>query len=162
MNSVSIGHIALFVPDLPAAEHFYQRIFAMQLLMRETELDDGLWYTLPMDKGWSDAQAAGIEIQMIALKRDAFVLALFKAALFKAGPKQGGPAPRTTVLEIGITMTAESIATVRHRLPESAEIVSHEYGDLMFRDPFDYLWHLWPTGQVFQSNGESSGRWLEL
>lgn len=162
MDTASVGHIALFVPDLPAAERFYQHIFAMQLLMRETQLDDGLWYTLPMDKGWSDAQAAGIEIEMIALKRDAFVLALFKAALFKAALKQGDPAPRTTVLEIGITMTAKSIAAVRDRLPESAEIVPHEYGDLMFRDPFGYLWHLSPIGRVFQSNGQSSGRWLQL
>lgn len=152
MDTVTVAHIALFVPDLRAAESFYQQLFAMQLLMREVELDDGLWYTLPPDKGWPDAAAAGIELGMIALRRDAFVLALF----------QGNPAPQATVLEIGISLPDPAIAAVRDRLPESAEFVTHERGDLMFRDPFGYLWHLVPTGRVFRSNGESSGRWLEV
>lgn len=152
LNNLTVGHIALFVPDLQAAESFYQHVFAMQLIMRETELDDGLWYTLPPEKGWFDAAAAGIDLGMVALRREAFVLALF----------QGKPDPRATVLEIGVNMPAEAIVAFRDRLPETVEIVSHEYGDFMFRDPFGYLWHLSPIGTVFQSNGESSGRWLEV
>lgn len=27
--------------------------------MREAVRDDGRWYTLPADKGWEDAEAAG-------------------------------------------------------------------------------------------------------
>jgi catechol 2,3-dioxygenase-like lactoylglutathione lyase family enzyme len=50
MNS-SIRHIALFVPDLRAAERYSQSIFDMELIGREAELADGLWYTLPFDKG---------------------------------------------------------------------------------------------------------------
>ena len=152
MDKLTIGHIALFVPDLRAAESFYQNVFAMQLLMREAELDDGLWYTLAPDKGWSEAQAAGIEIDMIALQRDTFVLALF----------QGNPAPLATLLEIGVSLPAAAITAVRGRLPESVQFVPHERGDLMFRDPFDYLWHLVHNGEAFRSNGEASGRWLEL
>lgn len=152
MDDLTVGHIALFVSDLQAAENFYHDIFAMELIMRETELDDGLWYTLPLDKDWSDAAAAGIELGMVALRRDAFVLALF----------QGKPAPGVTVLEIGVSMPAAAIAALRDRLPQSVEIVSHEYGDLLFRDPFGYRWHLSPLGSVFQSNGQSSGRWLEV
>ena len=53
-----IRHIALFVPDLRQAEAFFQSLFDMELLGREAELEDGLWYTLPFDKGWEDAQAA--------------------------------------------------------------------------------------------------------
>ena len=45
MNS-SIRHIALFVPDLREAERYYQSIFDMELIGREAELADGLWYTL--------------------------------------------------------------------------------------------------------------------
>ena len=148
----TIGHIALFVPDLQEAEIFYWRVFGMQLLMREAPLGDLQWYTLPTDKGWDDAEAAGIEIGMLALKRDAFILALF----------QGKPAPEETVLEIGISMPAEAIAAIRDRLPATVELVKHERGDLMFRDPFGYLWHLWLAGKAFRSNGESSGRWLEV
>jgi catechol 2,3-dioxygenase-like lactoylglutathione lyase family enzyme len=149
---VAVGHIALFVPDLREAETFFRRVFGMRLLMREAEMDDHLWYTLPMGKGWADAAAAGIELGMVALKRGAFVLALF----------QGEPIPEKTVLEIGVTMTAETIAAVRDRLPNTVTFVKHEYGDLMFRDPFGYRWHVWPAGKAFRSNGESSGRWLEV
>jgi catechol 2,3-dioxygenase-like lactoylglutathione lyase family enzyme len=149
---VSIGHIALFVHDLQGAETFYQIVFGMKHLMRETELDDHLWYTLPPDKGWDDALAAGITLSMVALKRDDFILALF----------QGNPVPEETVLEIGINMAAGEIASVHDRLPDTVEIVNHEYGDLMFDDPFGYRWHIWPAGKEFRSNGESSGRWLAL
>ena len=31
-----------------------------------------------------------------------------------------------------------------------------------YDDPYGYRWHLRPAGQRFQSNGESSGRWLKL
>jgi catechol 2,3-dioxygenase-like lactoylglutathione lyase family enzyme len=149
---VSFGHIALFVPDLRKAETLYQKTFDMQLLMREAVLDDQKWYTLPADKGWDDAKVSGVQLGMIALRRDAFVLALF----------QGKPLPEKTVLEIGIVMPAEAIATVRDRLPDTVELVEHSYGDLMFRDPFGYLWHMWPEGEAFQSNGDLAGRWLEV
>jgi catechol 2,3-dioxygenase-like lactoylglutathione lyase family enzyme len=152
MDEVAVRHIALFVPDLPAAEEFYRHVFDSQLLMRESELDDGLWYTLPPDKGWPDAEAAGIKIDMIALKRDEFILALFR----------GQPDPRATILEIGVSMPPAAIAALRDRLPETAERIPHEYGDLMIRDPFGYVWHLWPAGTPFVSNGESSGRWLKV
>ena len=124
----------------------------MQLLMHEVELDDGLWYTLPPDKGWDDAESAAIELGMITLKRDAFVPALF----------QGEPVPMDTVLEIGITMPAGSIAALLDRLPEAAGSVKHEGGDLMFSDPFGYRWHIWPEGKPFLSNGPGADRWLEL
>jgi catechol 2,3-dioxygenase-like lactoylglutathione lyase family enzyme len=149
---VAIGPIALFVPDLQEAETFYQHVFDMHLLMREAVLDDDLWYALPAGKGWDDAEAVGIELGMLALRRDAFILALF----------QGNPVPEDTVLEIGIRMADEAIAAVRDRLPDAVEIAKHERGDLMFRDRFGYLWHVWPAGVAFQSNGEGEGRWLEV
>ena len=149
---VTVRHIALFVSDLREAESFFQQVFDMELLMRETVLDDQLWYTLPIDKSWEDAATAGIELNMIALKRDEFILALF----------QGNPTPVGTVLEIGVSMELEAIEAVQKRLPETATVVEHEYGDFMFVDPYGYLWHLWPAGVPFQSNGETSGRWLEL
>ena len=40
MDSVTVGHIALFVPDLREAESFYQHVFAMQLPMHDP-LNDG-------------------------------------------------------------------------------------------------------------------------
>lgn len=148
---VRFGHMALFVANLREAEVFYQQLFDMELLMREAPKGDGLWYTLPFDKGWADAEAAGIAIKMVALKRDALVLPLFV----------GKPAPRETVLEIGVVMSDAEIAATRDRLPVSVEIIEHSR-DTMFRDPFGYTWHLWPAGETFQNNGESDGRWLEV
>jgi hypothetical protein len=75
---------------------------------------------------------------------------------------QGKTVPEDTVLEIGVNMAAEEIVAVHDRLPDVVELVKHEYGDLMFRDPFGYLWHVWPEGEGFQSNGQSGGRWLEV
>lgn len=64
----SVRHIALFAPDLRSAEHYYQSVFDMKLIGREAELSDGLWYTLPFDKGWDEAEAAGIELSTATLK----------------------------------------------------------------------------------------------
>jgi catechol 2,3-dioxygenase-like lactoylglutathione lyase family enzyme len=54
----SIQHLALFVPELQKAEQYYQSIFEMELVGREAMQNDGLWYSLPFDKGWEDAQKA--------------------------------------------------------------------------------------------------------
>lgn len=55
----SLRHIALLVPDLRVAEAYYLRVFDMEIIGREAMLKDGLWYTLPFDKGWDDAVAGG-------------------------------------------------------------------------------------------------------
>ncbi len=75
---------------------------------------------------------------------------------------KGAPDPERTVLEIGVSMTVEAIAAVRDRLPKSIELVNHIYDDLMFGDPFGYRWHIWPEGEAFKSNGELTGRWLDI
>lgn len=36
---ISFRHLALIVPDLQAAEHYYQSVFDMELIGREAELD---------------------------------------------------------------------------------------------------------------------------
>ena len=105
MNT-SVRHIALFVPDLRAAESYYQSVFDMKLIGREAELADGLWYTLPFDRGWDEAETAGIELRMLALRKEEFGLALFR-----------GDAPPGQVNVIGFRMPMEEIARVRARLP---------------------------------------------
>ena len=74
----SVSHIALFVPNLQEAERFYKNLFGMDLIGREIEKEGGLWYTLPFDKGWEDAKAAGMDLDMTALRNGKFVLALFR------------------------------------------------------------------------------------
>jgi len=150
MNS-SIRHIALFVPDLRTAERYYQSIFDMELIGREAELVDGLWYTLPFDKGWDDADAAGIKLDMLGLRKDEFALAFFR-----------GDAPAGQVNVIGIRMSIEEISKVRARLPEGTQVLVDKPDYLEFRDPYQIIWQIMFPGNKFSTSGVSSNRWLKL
>lgn len=145
-------HIALFVPDLRAAEDFYRRIFGMDVLFRESDLDgEESWYTLPPERGWDDAETAGIELAMVALKRDEFVLALFRGA-----PQPG------TVLEVCFGLAAEEIERVRARLREDVITPEHRERWLRFDDPFGFRWTLQEPHVSFVSSGKIAGRWLDV
>ena len=150
MNS-SLRHIALFVPDLRTAEHYYQSIFDMELIGREAELADGLWYTLPFDKGWDEAEAAGIELGMLALRKDGFGLALFR-----------GDAPPGQVYVIGLRMPIEEIARVRARLPRDTQVLEDKPDYLEFRDPYLITWQIMFPGCKFSTAGVFANRWLKL
>jgi hypothetical protein len=68
----SLRFIAVVVSDLQMAEQFYKGVFEMEVIGREAMLNNGLWYTLPFDKGWKDAKAADIELGMLALRKRKF------------------------------------------------------------------------------------------
>jgi catechol 2,3-dioxygenase-like lactoylglutathione lyase family enzyme len=150
MNS-SLRHIALIVPDLQDAEQYYQTAFEMELIGREAELPDGLWYTLPFDKGWDDAKAAGIELGMLALRKDNFVLALFR-----------GDATTGQVPFIGLQMSAEEIARARTRLPKDVQVDKDSPDSLEFRDPYQITWQITTPGNEFRTSGDWANRWLKL
>jgi catechol 2,3-dioxygenase-like lactoylglutathione lyase family enzyme len=147
----ALRQIAIFVPDLRAAKAYYQELFAMELVGREALLDDGLWYTLPGDKGWDAAEAAGIALGMVALRRGALVLALFP----------GDPQPGQLYM-IGLNMSPNEIAGLRERLPADAEVWQEEPGALTFRDLYMITWQIYATGTEFRNSGEAQGRWLEV
>ena len=147
----SLRHIALFVPDLRMAERYYQSIFDMGLIGREAELADGLWYTLPFDKGWDDAEAAGIKLDMIALRKGEIGFALFR-----------GDAPPGQVNVIGLRMPMEEIARVRDRLPVDT-LVSEDAPDyLEFRDPYQITWQIMLPESKFSTAGDIANRWLKI
>jgi catechol 2,3-dioxygenase-like lactoylglutathione lyase family enzyme len=147
----SIRHLALFVPDLQEAEGYYQSIFEMELVGREAMQNDGLWYSLPFDKGWVDAKAAGIELGMCGLRKGSFVLALFR------GQPGGGQ-----IYVIGLEMPAEQIARVRERLPQDTFILDAGPGSLSFLDPYQITWQISQPGREFRTAGDYAGRWLEI
>lgn len=152
MGAVICKHIALFVPDLRAAEEFYRRIFGMDLLFRESEVGgEESWYTLPPEKGWEDAEMAGIELAMVALKRDEFILALFRGA-----PQHG------TVCEICFGLAADEIEMVQARLRDEPISSEHRERWLRFDDPFGFRWTLQEPHVAFKSSGEIAERWLVL
>ena len=147
----SLRHIALFVPDLQAAEAYYQGLFSMYLIGREAELDDGLWYTLPFDKGWDDAHAAGITLGMVALRKGDIVLALFS-----------GDAPPGQVFAIGLCLPTGDITAIRSRLPADAKVGTDEPDHLEFLDPYQITWQISAPGDEFRTAGDFAGRWLGL
>ena len=147
----SISFIALFVADLRGAEHYYRTVFDMALIGREAEQPDGLWYTLPGDKTWDDAEAAGIELGMLALRKDEFVLALFK-----------GAAPMGQVNVIGLSMPKAEIAGVRARLPNGTLVNETAPDRVEFQDPYRITWQISLPGTKFRTAGDFAGRWLKL
>jgi len=147
----SVRHIALIVLDLRAAERYYQSIFDMELVGREAELTDGLWYTLPFDKGWDEADAAGSKLDMLGLRKDEFALALFR-----------GNAPAGQVNVIGLRMPLEEIARVRARLPGNTQVLEDEPDNLEFRDPYQITWQIMLPESKFSTAGEFANRWLKL
>jgi catechol 2,3-dioxygenase-like lactoylglutathione lyase family enzyme len=147
----SVRHVALIVPDLRAAEHYYQSIFAMELVGREAELADGQWYTLPFDKGWDEAEAAGIELGMLFLRKDDFGLGLFR-----------GDGSAGQIYLIGLKMPMDEIASVRARLPQGTQVSKDASDSLEFRDPYQITWQIVLPGSKFRTAGVFANRWLKL
>jgi catechol 2,3-dioxygenase-like lactoylglutathione lyase family enzyme len=138
------------VPDLRAAEAFYRRALGVDVLFRETERE-GDWWSLPAERGWDDAAAAGVEIEMVALRRDDFVLALFR----------GAPTPGT-LYEVSIGLDPEEIERLTRQPPNGLDIVEHRDGFLRFDDPFGFRWVLQRPDAEFRSSGQIAGRWLDV
>ncbi|MDX1614149.1 MAG: VOC family protein [Candidatus Promineifilaceae bacterium] len=145
-----VRHIALMVPDLKAAEAYYRELFAMSLIGREAPGEGGQWYTLPPDKDWDDVEAAGVELGMVGLRHDDFVLALFQ-----------GDVPRGQVPFIGLYVSPEELAAVRDRLPAGTAVLADRAGYLEFFDIYQIVWQVSESGE-FQTAGNSAGRWLEV
>ena len=147
----SIRHIALLVPDLRAAEEYYQVVFEMEVIGREALLEDGLWYTLPFDKGWDDAEAAAIDLGVLALRKGDFVLAILR-----------GNAVYGQMYAVGLAMPVEEIAGIRVRLTEDTEVMEEGHAFLTFRDPYQIIWQISVPGDEFRTAGDFADRWLRL
>jgi catechol 2,3-dioxygenase-like lactoylglutathione lyase family enzyme len=147
-------HIALHVPDLQVAEGFYQRVFDLDVVTREaltggSLTDDGPWAQLPHTASWDDARRAGLEIQMVGLRRGDLILALFP----------GDPQPGTVFL-VAVVASPEDVAAVRDRLPAGTPVEVDQADALTFVDPFGFRWQL--GGPGFAGSGDARGHWLEI
>jgi catechol 2,3-dioxygenase-like lactoylglutathione lyase family enzyme len=147
-------HVALHVPELERAEEYYRHVFDLDVvtreaLAREDLADDQTWAQLPHVATWEDARVAGLEIQMVGLRREDLLLALFP----------GHPKPGTVFL-IAVVATVEEIASVRSRLPDDTAIEVDEEATLTFLDPFSFRWQL--CGPGFTGPGDRNGRWLQV
>jgi catechol 2,3-dioxygenase-like lactoylglutathione lyase family enzyme len=147
-------HAALHVPDLQHAEEYYRHVSDLDVVTREalsggSLADDTTWAQLPHAATWEGARLADLEIQMVGLRRDEFLLALFP----------GDPQPGTVFL-IAVVATAEEVASVRGRLPDDISIEVDQVDALTFLDPFGFRWQL--CGPGFAGPGDVRGRWLEV
>jgi catechol 2,3-dioxygenase-like lactoylglutathione lyase family enzyme len=147
-------HVALHVPDLEQAEGYYRQVFDLDVVTREALRDgdlsdDETWAQLPHEATWEDARLAGIEIQMVGLRRGDLLLALFP----------GDPRPGTLFL-VAVVATVEEIAGVRDRLPDDTHVEVDEDDALTFLDPFGFRWQL--CGPGFAGAGDARGRWLDI
>ena len=150
MELFDFRHVAIVVSRLRDAEEYYRHVFGMELIGREAEGDDGESYSLPSDREWDDAEAAGIELGFVALRRGEAILALLR-----------GPASPGQVYAIGIVMSELDIAGIRARLPPHAEVVGDRPGYLEFVDPFGVRWQI-STDRRFRMAGAIAGRWLAV
>lgn len=146
-------HVAISVPNLEEAERYYRRLFVMEVITREASMPDGD-RQLPPDKGWSDARAAGITLYMVALRRGAFVLALFDEASHASGQTAVARRP----LFVGLVMDATEIGRLRERLGDTERWDDDSGG---FRDQYGIVWQP-SSSDRFAGSGESSSRWIRL
>ena len=148
--AISVSHIALFVPDLQEAEKFYMDLFNMELIGREIEKENDLWFTLPFNKGWEDAIASGIDLDMTALRKGNFVLALFR-----------GTNPSGQIYVIGLNATQEDIKTIHNKLSPDIEIEEFQTDRLEFIDPYCITWQI-AVEPVFRTAGDFANRWISI
>jgi len=146
----SVSYIALFVPDLQEAERFYQDLFEMELIGREIEKEDGLGYTLPFDKGWDDVKAAEMVLDMTALRKGKFVLALFR-----------GTKPLGQVFVIGLSTSEEDIKSIHNRLQPGIKIEVFQSDRLEFIDPYQITWQI-AVEPTFRTAGDFANRWVVI
>ncbi len=152
MSSRHASHVAITVPDLEQAEAYYRALFDMEVVTREKLGRDGD-RQLPRDKDWSDARRAGMDLYMVALRREGFVLALFD----EASPFiRGLGLPHYRPLFIGLNMPADEVGRVRARL--SGEEWDEESGG--FRDRYGIGWQF--GSGTFSGTGDRIGRWLKV
>ena len=147
---MGVSHIALFVPDLQEAEEYYTHLFDMELIGREIEKENGLWYTLPFDKGWEDVKARAIDLDMTALRKGDFVLALFR-----------GADPSGQVYVIGLSATQEEIKTIRNKLSPGIKIEDFQTDRLEFIDPYRITWQI-AVKPVFRTSGDFANQWIDF
>jgi catechol 2,3-dioxygenase-like lactoylglutathione lyase family enzyme len=146
----SVSHIALIVPDLQEAERFYKDLFEMELIGREIENEDGLGYTLPFIKGWEDVKTAGVVLDMTALRKGNFVLALFR-----------GTKPPGQVYVIGLSTGKKDIKAIHDRLQTGIKVEDYQPDRLEFVDPYSITWQI-GVKPTFRTAGDFADRWINI
>lgn len=152
---IRLKHLALYVPDLQAAEEHYAALFGMTVIGREArvrgeETLGDAWATLPPGRDWADASAAGVTIEMVGLRRDGLIIALFP-----------GKPSGDQIHAVGVVIDDAAIEEIAGRLPPDVFVELRRPGYLEFVDRYGVRWQLSPSAE-FRSYGERLGRWLDV
>ena len=157
MAGFAIDHVALQVRRLQEAEVYYGTLFGAEVAYREARVG-GEWRTLPPEAGWPDAAAAGIELEMSTLVRDAFVLALIL---------DPGTGPGSLLDHIGLRV--ENEAELEHMRSLTGLLGCRIKRDgptkLSFVDKYGVHWEIglpYSGAERDRSSGAAAGRWIEL
>lgn len=127
MRYLGVTHVAITVPDVPAAEDYYRSLLGLTPAFRDVEID-GEWYGLRPDSDWRAAD--GCTNAVSALGNGALMLFL----------EQGDQAPGLPH-RIGLHLALEDLTQLRIRAFEhNADIDINHAGLLRFRDRFGIQW----------------------
>ena len=152
MSYQSVTHVAIEVASLREAEDFYRTLFALDVAFREAEVADG-WRTLPANAGWEEAEAAGIELGLSVLSRDAFTLALEAESV---------SAPVTGLSHIGLEVDEGELDRLRTEATRlGCQLALDRPGIIVIHDPYGFRWEV-TTSHEMTSTGSSTGRWLNV
>ncbi len=157
MGAFAIDHVALQVRRLQEAEVYYGTLFGAEVACREARIG-GEWRTLPLDAGWPDAIAAGIDLELSLLERDGFLLAL---------TVDPGTGPGSLLDHIGVQVDDEAALDHIRGLTAhlGCRIKSDRPGNLLFVDKYGVHWEIGlpESGPASErSSGAAAGRWIEL
>jgi catechol 2,3-dioxygenase-like lactoylglutathione lyase family enzyme len=145
-----VTHIALNVRSVREAERFYVELLDMEVLFRESELEDG-WATLPAEALWEDIEASGVEVGLSSLRAGGLRIAL----------EPGDPWPGL-LNHVGLHVDEDALAAIRSRLDAlGCTVVAEREGRLTFDDRYGVRWEC-ATTEKLRSTGEACGRWVEL
>ncbi len=148
-----ISHVALKVPDVVEAEHYYTRLFDLRVAFRDLSVGGEQFYLRP-GLTWTDARAKGFEPGLSALARDGFVLALEQSEDRGGGSKLD---------HIGIEVDESDLDSLAGRLTGEACVVEvHRTGLLVFSDRYGVRWECSAVRRRIEdsSTGARTGRWL--
>lgn len=128
MHYLSMTHIALTVPDVPAAEEYYRSLLGLAIAFRDVAIN-GEWYGLRPGTDWRAAD--GYTAARSTLSNGALVIAI----------EQGDACSSGRLQHIGLRLTLEDLTSLRIRAFEHETVVEkNDAGLLTFRDRYGIRW----------------------
>ena len=151
----SVSHVALRVPDVSEAEHYFCDLFEMEVAFRDLTVE-GVQQSLRPGVTWEQAAEHGHKPGLSSLWNGRFNLALEQATADGKGHLD----------HVGLHVDAAEVASVAQRVRELGCPIRAERADiLVFDDHYGTRWELTATqyaNPADQSTGARLGAWLDL